>query len=517
MPKKGELLAMLRRPTGLLALSILAASAWLRFAHPLLLPMFHDEGLHISRAQQVLAGHNLLVGTEGGKYLQIWLLALLLPVCDEPLLTARWLAAGVGLLGNLGCFLLAYYLYRRAEVALLAAAWYALLPYTLFFDRMGLADGLLSALTVWSLLLSLVSVRSGRWWQVSALGLVMGMAAATKLNGALCMLFPLLAAWQWRAGQSWRTCWPRLLLAWAVALPWLLPSGLTMYPQYKSVLARSWIDAQVEGIPYGPRLAGNLGVIGATLWSYLTPPLVALALLEILRSWRRRVRASCLLALAALITLLFFLAAASPEKFYPRYLLPAFPFLLILSAQSLVTWVDWMPWLRSRLYLQRGALIGLALLSSWPAVRFDYALLSDPPGAAWLPIDRWQYIEGWPAGYGVIEAADYLKQQANELGTIIVVRRATSPLRTGAWRHYLDQPNIVLQPVSFERSDPDWLIQRLKQAPAPVFVALDRPAEDIYAERFAHGPFAPFSSLAATFPRPGNASRIEIYRAGYPP
>ena len=517
MPKKGELLAMGRRPTRLLGLSLMVASVWLRFAQPLLLPMFHDEGLHISRAQQVWATRDLLVGTEGGKYLQVWLLAVLLPICDDPLLAARCLAAGIGLLGNLGCFLLAYHLYRRAEVAVLAAAWYAVLPYTLFFDRMGLADGLLSAMAIWSLLLSLIVVRRGRWWQVLALGLIMGMAAAAKLSGALCLLFPLLAAWQWRVGQSWRVCWPRLLIAWAVALPWLLPSGLTIYPQLKSALARSWLDAQVEGLPHTWRLAGNLGVIGTTLWNYLTPPLTVLALFEVFASWHQRRRASWLLTLTALITVLFFFATAAPDKFYPRYLLPAFPFLLILSAQALVICVDGLSWLRSHLSVRGVAVIGLALLVSGPAIRFDYWLLTDPTRAAWLAIDRWQYINGWPAGYGVVDAASYLRQQADQLGTIIVVRRATNLLRTGSWRHYLDQPNILLEPISFERSDPDWLIQRLKQAPAPVFVTLDRPDEDIYAERFARGPFAPYSTLLATFPRPDHASWIEIYRASYSP
>jgi hypothetical protein len=52
----------------------------------------------------------------------------------------------------------------------------------------------------------------------------------------------------------------------------------------------------------------------------------------------------------------------------------------------------------------------------------------------------------------------------------------------------------------------------LHNAPAPVFVALDRPFEDRYASDFIEGPYAPYSTLVATFPRPGDTSRIEVYR-----
>jgi hypothetical protein len=304
------------------------------------------------------------------------------------------------------------------------------------------------------------------------------------------------------------------LVAWLLAVPWLLPALLDFTPQYKSTVARSWVDSAEDGIPHLNRLGQNLSTIATTLWDYLTLPYLLLALVEVVRSLWRRDKAGWLLTLAALVTIAFFFFTAGVDKFYPRYVLPAFPFLLIMAARSLVGLADWlwehapqtMPLLRQAL------LAGLVLLICLPALRFDYLLLTQPTKAPWLPIDRWQYVDGWPAGYAVVDATAYLRQQADELGAIIVVKRATSEMRTGAWVHYLDRPNIIFDAINLRNADPQELIQALNNAPAPVFVALDRPSEDPYAADFTDGPYAPYSSLVASFPRPGGASRIEVYR-----
>jgi 4-amino-4-deoxy-L-arabinose transferase-like glycosyltransferase len=503
-----------RRPTLLILAIVLVGLVWLRTFHPLLLPIYYDEALHIERAERTLTERTLLMGTEGGKYLEIWLIALILPFTEDPLLTARLLSAVFGLLGGIGCYLLARHLYRRVDVALIAVALYAMAPYLLFFDRLAMSDGLLSALAIWGLLLSLLAVRQGRWWQALALGLCLGLAAATKLNGFLILTFPILVAWLWRDKSPLPRVLSTLLIAWLLAIPWLLPSLLDFIPQYESTIERSWMSSTAKGIPHITRIGYNLNAIIRTLWIYLTPPILLLTLIEIGQSLRRRDKATWSLALAALIFLLFFLLAAGIDKFHPRYILPTYPFLLILAARGLVSLADWFweripltnPWLRS------GLLVGMVLLVSLPALRFDHQILTNPPQAPWLPRDRQVFVDGSLAGYGVIDASTYLREQADELGMIIVVRRTDNQKRTGAWGYYLDRPNILIVAINLKYADPQELIQALRDAPAPVFVALDRPSEDRYVAEFTDGPYAPYSSLIATFPRPGGASRIEVYR-----
>jgi len=454
------------------------------------------------------------MGTEGGKYLQIWLLALVLPFTGNSLLAARILSAVAGLLTAVGCYFLARHLYQRDDVALVSTFLYATTPYVLFYDRMGMADGLLSTLAVWSLFLSLLAVRQGRWWQTLAMGLCLGLTAATKLNGVVFLVFPIVAMWFWWGERPLRQVIQTLLAGWLLAVPWLLPSLLDLSPQLTSSIERSWLNSDEKGVSHLMRLAHNLNAITITLWAYLTPPYLLLALIEIGRSLRRRERASWLLTLAALSTLTFFFLTTGIDKFFARYILPAFPFLLILAARSLVALANW---LAGRLpsptsLIRSGFLVGLVLLVCLPAMYSDHLLLTSPPRFPWLPDDRRLYVGGPLAGYGVIDAAAYLRQQADQLGTIIVVKRTDNQKRTGAWGYYLKRPNIILDPINLKYADPQELIQALQNAPAPVFVVLDRPSEDLYAADFTDGPYAPYSTLVAKFPRPGGESRIEIYQ-----
>ncbi len=511
---QARLRVTLFRPVPVIGLGILAGLTALRTFNLLLLPMFYDEALHISRAQSILDKHTLLIDTNGGKFLQVWLIALVLPLTSDPLLAARALSAMIGLLAGIGSYLLARHLYGRNDVALVAAALYALAPHTLFHDRMALADSLLSALGIWSLLFSLVAMRQGRWWQILALGMCLGAAVAAKLSGIIFAVFPLLAAWLWRGDLPRRRMGLAVLAAWLLLIPWLLPVGLDIAWQYEStVRAHSWVEAQMTGSAYLVLLSQNLGTIIVALWTYLTPPLLLLALAEAGLSLRRRDRPARLLALAAMITPVFFLLTAN-DKFYPRYLLPAFPLLLILAAHGLVALADWLwnhkPWPIQR--FRWGLLAGLFLLANLPAMNFDYLLLTDPLRAFWMPIDRWQYIGGPSAGYGVIDTVAYLRQQVFEKGAVIVVKRATDRIGAGDWTHYLNQPGISLEPVDFGHIPPPSFVQKLRSSRAAVFVVLDRPHEDEYVFPFTEGIYASNSTLVATFSRPGGESRIEVYQ-----
>ncbi len=507
---KARLNAALGRPTWMIGLGIWVGLIALRTYNLLLLPMFHDEGAHITRAQSVLANHTLLINTSGtGKFLQPWLVALVLPFTDNPLLAARTLSAIAGLLAGIGCYLLARYLYQREDVALVAAALYTLAPYPLFHDRMALTDSLLSALAVWGLLFSLAVVRQGRWWHILALGMCLGAAAATKLSGFIFAAFPLLAAALWRSDLPRRRTWLAILAAWLLLTPWLLPAGLDFAQQYRYAASRSWADSEMAGGDYLALLSENLKLIANTFWTYLTPPLLLLALAEAGLSLRRRDKSAWLLTLAVLVAPVFFFLTAG-KAFYPRYLLPAFPFLLILAARGLVALADWL-WTHKAWPMrqfQGGLLLaGLFLVANLFAVRFDYLLLTDPPGTPWIPIDRGQYISGWGAGYGVIDAAAYLRQQADELGTILVLYTIYD-----GWAHVLNQPGIQLGRVDLGQVAPSSFLQRLRNSGAAVFVVLDRPAEDEYAANFTDGRYASLSTLVGSFPRPGGRTRVDVYR-----
>ncbi len=504
---------MLCRPASVIRLGILAGLMALRTINLLLLPISCDEAAHISWGQYILANHTFAPNTDVGKYLQPCLLALVLPLADNPLLAARALSGAIGLLAGIGCYLLARRLYQREDVALVAAALYALAPFLLFHDRMALVDGLLSALAIWGLLFSLIVVRQGRWWQVLALGLCLGAAIAAKLSGIIFAAFPLLAAWLWRGDLLRRRVWLAVLAAWLLSMPWLLPAGLDTTHQYKSIISHSWVGVGMTGSAYPVLLGHNLGFIASTLWSYLTPPLMLLALVEAGLSLHRRDKSAQMLTLAALVTLAFFFLTVS-EPFFPRYLLPAFPFLLILAASGLVALADWL-WQHKPWPIQRfrwALLAGLFLLANSFAVRFDYLLLTDPPRASWVPLDYEQYIVGWSGGYGAADAAAYLRQQADELGAINLLYDNATP-----WPYSSNRPGIYLRHVDLGKTIQPSSVRILRESGATFFVVLDRPRDDENAAVLTNGPYAISSTLVGTFPRPGGQSRIEVYRIKFTP
>jgi hypothetical protein len=327
----------------------------------------------------------------------------------------------------------------------------------------------------------------------------------------------LCVIWYEHGAHPPRRIWRILLISWLLILPWLIPSLLDFTTQYESAMEHSWESAGGNGISPLTRWVDNFSAIILTLWNYITPFLFLLALAEIVRSLLRRDKTAWLLLLAALDTLIFFCLMA--DQIHYRYILPAFPFLLVLAAYNLVVMAHWLwkqiPALTPR--FRSIFLVGLMLLVSLHALRFDYLLLTDPPHAPWLSGDRYFFIDSPLSGYGIVEASGYLRQQADQLGRIIVViKRANDhkPIerekRTSVWRYYLNRSDIRLEPIDL-RATPQELIQALHNTSAPVFVALDRPSEDAYAIGLTEGAYTSYSDLVATFPRPG-LSRIEVYR-----
>jgi hypothetical protein len=82
--------------------------------------------------------------------------------------------------------------------------------------------------------------------------------------------------------------------------------------------------------------------------------------------------------------------------------------------------------------------LGLVLL---PALRFDYLLWTDPPHAPLPEVERLQFVNGWPSGYGVRETIAFLRGQAHRnIGGVQVVlqsdARRTMAFASASAFHY---------------------------------------------------------------------------------
>lgn len=84
--------------------------------------------------------------------------------------------------------------------------------------------------------------------------------------------------------------------------------------------------------------------------------------------------------------------------FFPRYFLFIMPFLILLITK----------------FIKSPALLMLLMI---PNIFLSYQIITDVKTANLPYIEKWQYVEAWPAGYGIKETADFLK--TNQLNSVI--------------------------------------------------------------------------------------------------
>ncbi len=147
-----------------------------------------------------------------------------------------------------------------------------------------------------------------------------------------------------------------------------------------------------------------------------------------------------------------------------------------------------------------GALFGvcLSIIVIIPWLSLDDQLLNRPVEAQLSSKDRWQYIEGWPSGYGIEDSITYIKDLA-----------AVDPLLL-----YLDQNNVTPELYYVTRLSPlkgwiffgrtngvNWLTRNFRGERNTYYLTTVTPDEMLL----------PYLKLVKVFPKPGGKSSIAIY------
>ncbi|HEX2909203.1 MAG TPA: glycosyltransferase family 39 protein [Chloroflexia bacterium] len=485
------------------------AALLLRSANLLSLSIFVDESFHIGAG---LAAQNGSHDTTGlfslaidSKILHGWLLAAIFQVAGtaQLLWVTRLFSALCGLLTALACYGLALRLFASRRAGLLAAALWALLPYATWHERLALVDPLLTTCATTALYFSvrLLEATNRKAW--AGYGLLAGIALAaallTKITALALLGMPLLALLLLYPRGEWprlgRRCGAVYLGLWLAAAPVIgLYNGLWNGGQQADKLQAP-----------GPALFfNNSGQVAQWLYAYCTPPL----LLTLLAAsgyalWQKR-RASLFLLAAALLPLLLF--CATSRVIYPRYFLFCLPPLVVLAAGGLATFLQGLAATR-RLRL---ASCGLALLVL-PALWLDFQMVVAPEKAPLPPVDRFQYIEGWPAGGQVEQLAAFLSEQQQAGGTVTVLD--LDYISAQALKVYLlERPAMNL--LSGAGVAPTALEPHLKNglARGPTFLVIDNPkdASALQSYRWVY-PQLEFQPVR-TIERPGQQYQLVIYR-----
>jgi hypothetical protein len=475
-----------------------------------LLPMFLDETLHVRWSLLIAQGEKPWDATwKWGRALTIWLGALVTPWADDLLRANRLVSVALGLVTLVATVAIARRLFGERE-ALLAGLFYVFCPFTLFYDRMALTEAGLSALAALTLLFAVRTAATGRPLDAALAGVSLALSVFVKAIGVLAAPIPLLTV---LVLGLLRARWRALAIAYAVGLP---PAAWALHRFVATENAQHMAQLFTGG---GEALAARIGrdlVEGAGwLWTWWTPPLALLGLVGAGMALARRDRRGILLALLSVYPLVAFCAVLTWRM--PRYLLPATVPLLVLAAATLER-------LRAgvvaRLAPTRPA-VGAALaalaaaLVLAPSLVLDRALWTDPPRAAMPEADRFQYVLGWPSGYGVRDTERLVRDElARHAGGVTVVVHANryqnlrvTPLMLGL--AFAREPRVRLEDWDFADPAAPEAFRRWAAAGPTLLVV---PRADRYAPEPPAAAWASLATLVARTAKPDGGPCDDVYR-----
>ncbi len=360
-----------------------------------LLPIFLDETLHARWAREIAEGRRPFWKVwEWGRALTVWMGALVTPWAPDLLWANRALSVATGAVALWATIEIGRRLYDD-RIGLLAGFLYVVCPFTLFYDRMALADSTLTSCAALALLASVRAAQEGSFGQGVLAGLALIAGVLTKAPGVLLFAIPLATGVLLGAG---RRAWSTLLVAYLVATP---PAAYALWRYFTNPNTARMTSMATENTgAFLARFVANVGDASVWLWTYWTWPLVLLGGVGLLAAARLRDHRGILLFLLALLPALAF--AALLTRWVPRYLLPAsVPFFVLAASGALV--------LRGR--APRAAAAAVLTLAVLPCLQFDYDLWRDPAQAPFVSIDRDQYVASWPSGYGTRETIGLVREE----------------------------------------------------------------------------------------------------------
>jgi 4-amino-4-deoxy-L-arabinose transferase-like glycosyltransferase len=408
-----------------------------------LLPIFTDEAIYIRWSQIALQdpAHRFISLYDGKQPLFVWLNMLVLNLPVDPLIAGRLVSVAAGLASLMGITALAWRLFGQ-KTAFFTGLLYIISPFFLFYDRLALYDSLTNTFMISALLLQVLLVQTLRLDTTLLLGFAIGGGLLTKssANFAIYLLPASLFLFDWHRPGRWRRIgtWVGLsLVAILIAFLFEVIMKLSPYQHMVGLKTARFIVPIKEFFQADAwaRFHGNLGGLTNWLIAYFTWPWligVGVTLLMTLRlHWRKT------LLLFGWFIGPYLVLTAFGLILYPRFILfMTFPLLIILAFG--------LGQLAKRVKSYWLLAIGYTLVAGY-ALYFSFRLLTNPILAPLPGADYSQFIADWPAGYGINEVVEFLRQETRDK-KVFVATEGTFGLTPYALEIYLqDNPNIKMQ------------------------------------------------------------------------
>jgi len=390
-------------------LGIILLAFFLRSYHLGRLPIFGDEAIYVRWAQVMRVEPSLrfMPLTDGKQPLFMWTVIPFLKIFKDPLLAGRFLSVLTGMGTLAGIFLLTYLLFKNKKVALIASLVYAISPFSVFFDRLALADSMLAFFGVWTLFLGILGAKTQRLDVAMLAGFSLGGALLTKSPAIFfVLLFP--STWLFASFPKSLKSKARIVLKLTLLYGVTLAIGYGLYnilrlgESFHMIAIRNkdyvyplshFLASPID--PLKPHLADIFGWI----WSLGPWPIILMAIMGSLLCFRKYLREILVLSLWFLIPII--IQAEYAKTFTARYIFFSLPALFILAAT---------PYLEAKETVKKLATV-ILILFIFLALKNDYFLLTNPEAASLPRNERSGYLEDWTAGVGIKDVGEYIRSE----------------------------------------------------------------------------------------------------------
>ena len=343
--------------------------------------------------------------TDGKQPLFMWSMVPFLKVFEDPLIAGRMVSVCTGILSVIGIFLLTWVLFKSRKTAILASFFWAISPFTVFFDRMALVDSMLTMFGIWAMLLGVVTTKTLRLDMAMLTGFSLGGAWLTKSPAIFFLaLLPSTIFLFNKPNKLFNLNLLKLLGLWTVSgiIAFVMYNILRLGSSFHMIAQRNqdyiYPLSNVLTSPWNPFRHSILPSI-EWFWALIPGSILFFALIAVIMGTKKFWREYAVLLSWLLVPL--FVEAEFAKALTARYILFLTPPIFILAALALTQLVK----------LKTGTYWLLVVGVSLPALWINYLLLTNPQKAPLPRVERSGYLEEWTSGTGIREVAQFIKEE----------------------------------------------------------------------------------------------------------
>lgn len=453
------------------------------------LPVFADEAIYIRWSQLIIDNWReyLFFPLNDGKTpLYMWLLVPFQFLFEDRLYAARFVSVLIGYVQLFIFFLIAKKVTTQRSVLFFGMLLVTLLPFWYFHHRMALTEALLGVTVSVSMYGAILLAQSkkqskkmlSRDESLAILLLVVGVGLGllTKIPAILNVpaLYLLLLLDKNIERKS--------LLRNALLLTLGVFGGLGMFvllkvhPAFSQLFSRGGDFLYPLSEIFAGRIWDNIARISQYtyffMW-YLTLPALFLLLAGLFTASTQR-KVHIFFWAGVLVCLPIVLLG---KVVHPRYFFPAIAYFTVaitLSFEGILVYLDSF---KKRLLFRFSVTIVIALLLSNIATQsfaFIVPSISNPDTTPFLVEDRFQYLEGWSSGHGILELSNVLQEESQKSSIALATEGSFGTLPDGIlmYQHRTNVDALYVEGVGFPSVEfPEKFVERAKNFDRVWYVA----------------------------------------------